>query len=137
MFGVDHPLGRGQVPAAVRTLGYRRHAAMGEILRAVHLGRFGESIGRAGRVQITILIVPQRGVVVFRINKWVPFGQFLGRDELLVQSHIPRLRPFAFQVVIPFFGRGRIEAARDVQPNGMARGLLDFLIQINRVALQT
>jgi len=64
---------------------------MRKILRAMHPRRFRKSIRRAGWIKIAILIIPQRRIILRRIDQGVALGKFLWRDKLLMQPHIPRL----------------------------------------------
>ena len=136
IFRVHHALGRGHVPCPVGALGRRRHRRMGEILRTIVAGRFGEGVGRAGRVQIAVLIVPERGVIVLRVDQRVAILQFLQVDPFLMKAHIARLRPLALQIVPPCLVGGEVEPAGHVEAHGLARKLLNLLVEADRVALQ-
>ena len=136
MFGIDHPARRGHIPAAIRALLRGCHRCVGEILRSVHPRRFGKGIGCPRRIKITVLIIPKRCMIVARINQRMPLGHFLGADKLLIKAHIPRLRAFAFKIIIPGFIGGKVKPARHMKTHRMARGFFDLFIKINGIALQ-
>ena len=128
MLGVDGPARRVHVPAAIRPLDGFCRWRMGEILCPMHLGRFGKGIGCPRGVQISILIIPQRGDVMFGINQRMAIGHFLGADELLTKAHVARLGPLAFEIIIPGFIRGQIKSTGHMQPDRMARKLFNLFI---------
>ena len=102
LFSVDLALRGADIPAAIRALGNGGDRCVSEILRTMNARRLGKGVGRAGRIEIAILIIPQRGIVMFGVNQRMPGGKLLGADELLLQAHIARLGALTFQVIIPF-----------------------------------
>ena len=60
----------------------------GEIVRAMDTRRLCKGIGRSRRIKITILIIPQRGMVMSGIDKRMPRGKFRRADEFPLQPHI-------------------------------------------------
>jgi hypothetical protein len=57
MFGIDNPFGRGDVPAAVRTLTGLSRRCVCKVFGTVMLHGFGEGVRCTGRIQITILLI--------------------------------------------------------------------------------
>ena len=106
MFRVDLSFWCCYVPTAIRALLNGGHRCVGVILGTMHPRGLGKGIGCTGRIEITILVIPQGGVIVLWVNQGVPLSALAGRNELLMQAHIARLGTFPFQIVIPF-GLGR------------------------------
>ena len=90
MLCVDRTFRRHNIPAAIGALRHGSRATMGEILRTMRFGRLGKRISRAGRVQMAVLRIPQHCMIVVWIDQRVTIGQFLGRNEFLVQPHVAR-----------------------------------------------
>ena len=136
LLSVDRAARRDHVPRAVRALTGLHHRRLREVLRAVHARGLGEGVGRAGGVEVAVELVPERGVVVLRVDQRMALGGLLRRDELLVEAHVARLGALPLQVVVPVPRRRQVEAAGVVQADGLPRGLLDLLVEVDRVALQ-
>ena len=136
VLGMDRAARRDHVPRAVRPLVRLHHRGVREVLRAVDAGRLGEGVGRAGRIEIAVELVPERRVIVLRVDQRMALRHLPGRDELLVEPHVARLGALALQIIVPVPRRGEIEAAGVVQADGLTRGLLDLLVEVDRIALQ-
>ena len=136
VLGVDRALVGDHVPAAVGALVGFDHAGVGVVAAAELLRRLGVGIGHAGRIDVAVERVPQRGDVALRIDQRVQLGNFLERDEFLVQPHVARLRAFALEIVVPGLVGGQVKAAGGVMPDRLARQLLELVVELDRVALQ-
>ena len=136
VFGVNDALVGCDIPCAVGLLCRGSDRRVGEVLRTIVPGRFGKGIGGAGRVEITILIVPKGCKIVFGIDQRVAFRQFLGADEFLLQSHIACFGALALEIVVPGLVRCQIKSAGHVEADRMARQFLNLLVKPNCIALE-
>ena len=137
VFGVNCSRLRHHVPRAVGALAGLHNRGVRAKVRAKDACRPRVGMGHAGRVNVAIQRIPQGSNVAGRIDQRMAPGRFLDTDELLVQTHVPRLGPFPLEIVVPGVVGGEIEASGVVKPHGLTRQLLEFGVEIDRVSLES
>ena len=135
VFRMDGAARRDHIPSAVRARSRLHHGRLRVPIGAMHLRGLGVGVDHARGVDVAVQRIPQRGDVALRVDQRMPPRGFLHADELLIETHVARLGALALQVVKPGLVGGEIETTGGVQADRMTRDRLDFLVQLDRVAL--
>ena len=134
--GADGAIGRHHVPGAIGAeLGFE-HRRLAINLRAVVPGALGIGLGHARRIDMAIDRLEQGAEIFCRIDERVQFAGVFERNEIRIEPHVARLGALLLEIVEALRSRGQIDAARAMDAAGLAGERLQFLVELDGVALQ-
>ena len=140
--GVDHVFGNHaalvghDLPSPVGSRVQCRHAVPENDLGAVVPGGPRIGMGRAGGVEVPVQRIVQPADDAVGVGDRRQFPDFRGADEMGVETHVPVLGPFGPEKVHPVRRARQGDSAHMVEPAALAGLLLQFTVQLDRVALQ-
>jgi hypothetical protein len=136
VLGVDRAFPGDHVPAAVLALVGLDDLGVRVVVAAEFLRRLGVGIGHAGRVDVAVERVPERCEISTGVDQRVAVGEFLHRDEFLVEAHVACLGALALEVVVPGLVGGHVETAGLVVADGLPGEFFELGVEFDGVTLQ-
>ena len=136
MLGVDLAAVGDHAPGAVGVLDQLLDLGEALDVRAELARGLGVGLRGAGRVEMAVDHRFERTDEAGGVEQRHQLVRTLGGDDLGVDAEVAALGDRVLEPVEARFGGRQHHAAREVQPRGLARQLLDLLIKVDRVLLE-
>ncbi len=140
--GIDHIVGLdGAVlghhqPAALRRLLQLDHRVAQMDLRAARLGRLGIGVGHARWIDMPVVGIVQRADELRGVDQRIELLHLGHRDEFEIELQVPRPAALHPEIVHAGLAGGEIEEADAMDAAGLARFLLQLVVELDGIGLQ-